>query len=100
MKTIESQGISYSREEQHEGLVAMAAPVFDLYSCVVGSILVTLPIIRFVTEKEKIIEESLREEAQRLSRLLGCGSTSRGMEKGTLKQKEAQKKQGSVVRHA
>lgn len=100
LKTIKSQGISYSREEQHEGLVAMAAPVFDLYSSVVGAILVTLPSIRFVPPKEKIIEESLSEGAEKLSRLLGCGSISRGMEKGALKQKEGQKKQRLVVRHA
>lgn len=72
LETIRSSGISYSREEQHKGLIAMAAPVFDLHSSVSGSILVTLPTIRFTPEKEKVIESALRQGSTELSRLMGC----------------------------
>ena len=89
LKTIKSNGISYSREELHEGLVAMATPVFDLYSRVVGAIVVTLPSIRFVPQKETIIKKALCEGAEKLSQLLGCGTIGKGKEKGPLKKKKS-----------
>lgn len=82
LRAIKSGGISYSREEQHKGLIAMAAPVFDLYSNVKGAILVTLPTIRFVPETKKVIEGLLRAGAQRLSRLMGDDLFSGGARKG------------------
>ena len=88
LKAIKSNVISYSMEEQHEGLVAMAAPVLDLYSRAVGAILVTLPSIRFVPQKEKVIKEALCEGAEKLSKLLGCGTLGKGKEMGPLKKKK------------
>jgi DNA-binding IclR family transcriptional regulator len=89
LKTITSRGISYSREEQYEGLVAMAAPVFDLYSSAVGAVLVTLPSMRFVPRKEKIIADALNKGVEQLSRLLGCGTVGKGKEEGPVRKKKA-----------
>ncbi|MFH1122951.1 MAG: IclR family transcriptional regulator [Pseudomonadota bacterium] len=81
---IKSGGVSYSREEQYKGLIAMAAPVFDLYATVVGAVLVTLPSIRFAPEKERVIAAAILEGAERLSRLMGYDFFSGDTEKGPL----------------
>ena len=89
LKTIKSNGVSYSWEEQHEGLVAMAAPVLDLYSRAVAAIVVTLPSIRFVPQKETVIKEALWEGVEKLSQLLGCGSIGKRKETRPLKKKKS-----------
>lgn len=101
LRTIKSGGISYSREEQHKGLIAMAAPVFDLYSNVKGAILVTLPTIRFVPEKKKVFERLLRQGAERLSRLMGYDLFSGGAKKNPQGQRGAagKKLQGLRTHH-
>ncbi len=80
LKAIRTGGIAYAREEQYEGLIAMAAPVFDLYGSVVASIVVTLPTIRFHAKSEKLIKETLCRASERLSRELGFNATSKGKE--------------------
>ena len=73
---IRTGALAYAREEQFEGLTAMAAPVFDLHAGVVAALVVTVPTIRFNKESEKLIEETLREASEELSRRLGFNSTS------------------------
>lgn len=92
LKIIKNEGVSYSREEQHEGLVAMAAPVCDLYASVVGAMLVTLPSIRFVPRKEQIIKKALLGGVEKLSRLLGRGSIPKDKAEGSLNREKTQKK--------
>jgi DNA-binding IclR family transcriptional regulator len=78
LEEIRSAGIAYAREEQYEGLVAMAAPVFDLYGSVVASMVVTLPTIRFNEESEEGVRNTLYQASEDLSRQLGFNAYSSG----------------------
>ena len=49
----------------------MAAPIFDLHHRVAASVTVPVPVVRFNSEKENIIEPALKAAADSLSRLLG-----------------------------
>ena len=82
LDAIRSDGVSHSLEEQYKGLIAMAAPVFDLHATVVGAVLVTMPSIRFAPEKERVIAAALMEGAEKLSRLMGYDLTLSGKERG------------------
>ena len=68
---VKTSGIAYSREELNEGLIAMAAPVFDMYGRITASVVLPIPAIRFNMEKERQVEKVLRNAAARLSYLLG-----------------------------
>jgi DNA-binding IclR family transcriptional regulator len=71
LKGIRLEKIAYSREERYEGLISMAAPVFDLFGSVVAAIVVTLPKIRFNPKSEKLVKKTLNKASERLSRQLG-----------------------------
>lgn len=71
LKQISAGAIAYSLRENDEHIIAMAAPVFDLHRKVAASITVPVPVVRFSSDKEKIIEPALREAAESLSHLLG-----------------------------
>ena len=68
---IRKKNIAYSREEQIEGLFAIAAPVFDLASRVVAGITVVTPKVRFNRKKEALIRNMIMESATTLSQSLG-----------------------------
>lgn len=71
LKQIRAGAVAYSLRENDEHIIAMAAPVFDLHWTVTASITIPVPVVRFSSEKEKIIEPALREAAESLSRQLG-----------------------------
>ncbi|OGP68389.1 MAG: hypothetical protein A2170_02520 [Deltaproteobacteria bacterium RBG_13_53_10] len=71
LKSIRGKGMAYSREEQSEGLFAMAVPVFDLTHQVVAGITVAIPKVRFNREKEILIRSVLINGCEALSKLLG-----------------------------
>ncbi len=71
LKQISAGAIAYSRRENDEHIIAMAAPIFDLHHRVPASITIPVPVVRFSSEKEKRIEPALREAAESLSRQLG-----------------------------
>jgi DNA-binding IclR family transcriptional regulator len=71
LNAIRSGALARSHEELHEGITAMASPVFDLYGRVVASIVLPVLTIRFTPEKEKKAEEILRGASIELSRQLG-----------------------------
>jgi DNA-binding IclR family transcriptional regulator len=71
LKRIRAGAVAYSLRENDEHIIAMAAPVFDLHWTVTASITIPVPVVRFSSEKEKIIEPALREAAESLSRQLG-----------------------------
>ncbi|MFH1488964.1 MAG: IclR family transcriptional regulator, partial [Pseudomonadota bacterium] len=79
---IRSGATAYSHEELNEGLVAMAAPVFNLNGNVVASIVVPIPILRFTKEKERAIALALRKSAETLSHQLGFTGDSRARAAG------------------
>jgi DNA-binding IclR family transcriptional regulator len=76
LKAITKGEIAYSHEEFNEGIIAMAAPVFDLNGRVCASIVMPIPVIRFSTDKEKHVGKALRAAGTRLSYLLGFDSNS------------------------
>ena len=71
LKQISTGAIAYSRRENDEHIIAMAAPVFDLHRKVVASITVPVPVVRFGSDKEKRIEPALRKAVESLSHQLG-----------------------------
>ena len=71
LNTIHARGVARSNEEQIEGLIGIGAPVFSWDSRVVASIAAPLPVIRANAEKERNIENVLREAAAEISRQLG-----------------------------
>ena len=79
LEAIRSGAIAYSHEENDEGLIAMAVPVFDLSGNVTASIVVPVPTLRFNAEKERTIERALREAGATLSYRLGFDKGSRAV---------------------
>jgi DNA-binding IclR family transcriptional regulator len=84
LKAIRSERIAYAREERYEGLIAMAAPVFNLFRSVVAAIVVTLPTIRFKTNSEKRIKRTLIRASEKLSKQLGLNPSSEAKRRGRL----------------
>ncbi|MGD8229820.1 MAG: IclR family transcriptional regulator [Desulfobacteraceae bacterium] len=78
LKAIRLEKIAYSREERYEGLISMAAPVFDLFGSVITAIVVTLPTIRFNPKSEKHVKETLNRASEKLSRQLGFNPNTKG----------------------
>ena len=78
LKSVRMKGIAISREEQTEGLFAMAAPVFNLTNQIVAGITVTIPKIRFNRGKEVLIKNILLKASAMLSQLLGFHKESTG----------------------
>jgi IclR family acetate operon transcriptional repressor len=76
LNAIRSGALARSNEELHEGITAMASPVFDLYGHVVASIVLPVLTIRFTPEKEKKAENVLRHASIELSRQLGFDNAS------------------------
>ena len=81
LKAIRLEKIAYAREERYEGLIAMAAPVFDLFGSVVAAIVVTLPTIRFNAKSEKRFKKTLIGASEKLSRQLGFNPNSKSRNK-------------------
>ena len=77
LKEIRAIGIAYGREEFHQGICGIAAPVFNLYGDVAGAVVVTLPSIRFNREAKAFIEPRLKRAAQRISHHLGFAQDDR-----------------------
>jgi DNA-binding IclR family transcriptional regulator len=68
---IRSLGIAYNREELSEDIIAIAAPIFDLYGSVNAAIVVSFPISRTSRKKEKSIEKIVCRASQIVSGKLG-----------------------------
>jgi len=67
LEKIRSTGLAYNREELEDQIIAIAAPIFDLFEIVVASLLVYLPTVRFTKKKRKQIESCLKKAAKELS---------------------------------
>jgi len=71
LRNVRTRGFAYSREEYQQGVSAIAAPVFNFYGDVAGSVTVTMPSIRFNAGQKRFIEPHLRNAAAHISRQLG-----------------------------
>jgi DNA-binding IclR family transcriptional regulator len=71
LKLIRARGLAHCNGEQFEDLFSIAAPVFGWDGRVVASVGTPFPRIRSNTQREKIIEDVLRESSAEISRKLG-----------------------------
>jgi len=83
LELIRSTGLAYGRGEYHRGICGIAAPVFNIHSVIVGSIVVTLQADRFDPDHKAFIEPKLRQAATDLSRGLGFAGMSRSRKTGS-----------------
>jgi len=67
LEKIRSTGLAYNREELEDQIIAIAAPIFDLFEIVVASLVVYVPTVRFTKKKRKQIECCLKKAAKELS---------------------------------
>ena len=68
---IRCAGVAYNREESSEQIIAIAAPVFDLYGSVNAAIVVSFPITRTSSKKEKFLEKIISDASRAVSEQLG-----------------------------
>lgn len=66
-----ASALAYNREEEYEGMSAIAAPVLDLHGCSIAAIVVNIPSFRLVNKKKELIEQILKEKARELSMKFG-----------------------------
>lgn len=71
LRVILNGGFGYNHEEYREGVMAIAAPVFDFYGQLVAALAIAAPTFRIDTAKEKYYEDKLGEITNRFSRQLG-----------------------------
>ena len=71
LRRIRVKGVAYNREEISEQIIAVAAPVFDLYGSVNAALVVSFPIIRTSPKKEKSLEKIISEASRAVSEQLG-----------------------------
>ncbi|MBN2402347.1 MAG: IclR family transcriptional regulator [Spirochaetes bacterium] len=71
LKKIRENSIAYSLEEQFEGRIALAAPVFNNKGEVTASLTQQIPTVRFTPEKEQLLKSALLEASKNLSNKLG-----------------------------
>jgi DNA-binding IclR family transcriptional regulator len=64
---------AYGQKEYYEGVCGIAAPVFNIYGFLAGSILITMEAVRFNLRHKAFIKPVLRDVARKLSRHLGFG---------------------------
>ena len=83
LNAIRSGALARSHEELHEGITAVASPVFDLYGHVVASIVLPILTIRFTPEKGKKAENVLRQASIELSHQLGFDNASNARDTDT-----------------
>jgi DNA-binding IclR family transcriptional regulator len=81
LENIRSKGLAYSREEFQEGISAIAAPIFNLHGTVVGSIVVSLPSVRFNAKHMRFIEPKLLDAARKISHQFGFEPSRKGAPK-------------------
>lgn len=71
MRDIRRMGLAYNQGEFSDMTVSIAAPVFDVWGTVVGSLVVMAPEYRIDAGKRKVIEDSLRAWSSSMSQRLG-----------------------------
>ncbi len=71
LKSIRENVIAYSFEEQVEGRIAVAVPIFKTNKEIMAAIVQALPTVRFNQDKEKIIKQALISASNKLSTAFG-----------------------------
>lgn len=71
LDAVRSKGIAFTHGEHQEGITGIAAPIFNFHGNVEGSVVVTLPSIRFSSKQKRFIEGRVRGAAAEISRQLG-----------------------------
>lgn len=73
LEKIRREGIAYNDEEFEDGVLGVAAPVFDAFGKAVAALCVVGPVFRIEEEDKKYIVTALKEKAAEFSRKLGFG---------------------------
>ncbi len=68
---VRSEGVASGYGEYYEDINSIAAPIFNMYGRVAGSLVVPLLSIRLDPERYRFIDTRLRSAAARISRQLG-----------------------------
>lgn len=77
LEKIRSGALAYAIEEQYDGMIALAGPVFNNEGRVVASIVQPMPTLKFNADKEKIVTKEIRLACETLSIDMGYqGSTT------------------------
>jgi len=71
LKEIKQKGYSICKEEMEEGVMAIAAPIWDIKSRVIGSVAVVGPLTR-IENSEKIFIEKIKKTGYLISCEMGC----------------------------
>lgn len=71
LEKIRQQGYSHSRAEFYPDTVGFSFPIMDHVGKVIAALVVSVPVIKFNKDTEKVIIEKMRETAQYISRDLG-----------------------------
>ncbi len=70
-EVIRRTGLACANEEQYEGMIGLAGPVFDNEGRVTASVVQPVPLMKFNPDKERLIRQVIREACARLSFDLG-----------------------------
>lgn len=71
LQKFRAEGLALNDQELNDGIVAMAAPVFDITGCVAATINVPIPRIRFNAGMQARVAASLKTASQKLSGRIG-----------------------------
>lgn len=71
LQKVRSEGVASGYGEYYEDINSIAAPIFNMYGRVAGSLVVPLLSIRLDPERYRFIDTRLRSAAARISRQLG-----------------------------
>lgn len=71
LEKIRNSALAYAFEEQYDGMIGLAAPVFNNERRVIASIVQPIPTMRFNSDKEKIIIMAIKRACKSLSHDMG-----------------------------
>jgi DNA-binding IclR family transcriptional regulator len=74
LKTIRQEGYAMTSNERKEGALSIGAPIFNVSSTVIGSIIVVVPIINYKKSQKELLINEVKETAQLISHAIGFTS--------------------------
>jgi len=72
LNAIAAGAVAIGREELFEGVVTLALAVHDANGHAVASLSIGMPVMRFNSDKQRLVEDILRQAASDVSTSLGC----------------------------
>lgn len=72
LEEVRTKGYACDNEENEANVICFGAPVFDHYGQIMAAVSVSMPKLRFSTEKEAAIVHAVQEAGREISRKFGC----------------------------